>query len=468
MREWSEIVEDVQTNWWIYASMPFLAGLIGYVTKLVAIKMMFRPHKYKGIKPFGWQGIIPRRAPEMVAVLCETLTGRLVSAGDIVSKVDGKDLAKRIDRPLRKEIARIVPLVAEEHQPALWHVLPGPARDLVIQRAQDTAIGLVPKLVKTIRKNIDDVFDLQEMVTQEFLSDPDILESMFLDVGKLEFRFIRRSGLAFGFAIGFLQAGLWAATHSPFVMPVFGLFIGWFTDWAALRLIFNPKEPKKYFGLVTWHGLFLKHRISVSEEYGRLIASRVLTSERVVRSMFNGPSQQRMVDLVAPLVQNALRDELVDIEKHVRREFGRLAPRELDELGVGELTFGGVLGVLGNAVTRPVREAAGVGLDIAQVGPMAQTTSEEFVAVLPALLADSYDYLDDRLQIESLMSEKMAQMTPQQFEGVLRPAFQADEKTLIAVGAVLGFLVGELQVFLVEHLTHDPSKAEAVARLLGP
>ena len=61
MREWSEIVHDVQTNWLVYASMPFLAGLIGYVTKLVAIKMMFRPHRYRGLKPFGWQGIIPRR-----------------------------------------------------------------------------------------------------------------------------------------------------------------------------------------------------------------------------------------------------------------------------------------------------------------------------------------------------------------------------------------------------------------------
>lgn len=456
MREWSEIVHDVQTNWLVYASMPFLAGLIGYVTKPVAIKMMFRPHRYRGLKPFGWQGIIPRRAPEMVDVLCQTLTGRLVSSGDIVSRVDGKELARKIERPLRKEVARIVPIVADEYQPALWHVLPGPAKDLVVQRAQDAAVDLVPKLVKALRKNIDDVFDLREMVTVEFLADPDILESMFLDVGKREFRFIRRSGLVFGFAIGILQAAIWAATHQPLVMPVFGLFIGWFTDWAALRLIFNPKEPTKYLGVITWHGLFLKHRIPVSQEYGRLIGTRVLTADRIVASMFHGPSQQKMVDLFAPIIQRTLRDELVDVEAHLRRELGRLAPPELDRLGlgVGELSIGSVLGVLGGAVTRPVREAAGIGLDVAQVGGMAETTASEFVAVLPTVLHDSFGYLDDRLQIEALMSDKMAEMTPEQFEGVLRPAFQADERTLIMVGAVLGFLVGELQVLLVEHLTH--------------
>ena len=47
-----------------------------------------------------------------------------------------------------------------------------------------------------------------------------------------------------------------------------------------------------------------------------------------------------------------------------------------------------------------------------------------------------------------------ATLTPEEFEGVLRPAFQADERTLIIVGAILGFLVGELQVLMVEHLAH--------------
>ena len=45
----------------------------------------------------------------------------------------------------------------------------------------------------------------------------------------------------------------------------------------------------------------------------------------------------------------------------------------------------------------------------------------------------------------------MQQLTEEEFEGVLRPAFQQDEWILITVGAVLGFLVGEMQVFLMTH-----------------
>jgi hypothetical protein len=40
-------------------------------------------------------------------------------------------------------------------------------------------------------------------------------------------------------------------------------------------------------------------------------------------------------------------------------------------------------------------------------------------------------------------------MTPTQFEGLLRPAFQADEWILVTVGAALGFTVGLLQDLLL-------------------
>jgi hypothetical protein len=45
----------------------------------------------------------------------------------------------------------------------------------------------------------------------------------------------------------------------------------------------------------------------------------------------------------------------------------------------------------------------------------------------------------------------MNELTPDQYEAILRPIFK-DEMLMVTVGAVPGFLVGELQVVLVEHL----------------
>jgi len=43
-------------TFWKYASMPVISGAIGYVTNVVAIKMMFHPIEFVGIwKPWlGW------------------------------------------------------------------------------------------------------------------------------------------------------------------------------------------------------------------------------------------------------------------------------------------------------------------------------------------------------------------------------------------------------------------------------
>jgi hypothetical protein len=58
------------------------------------------------------------------------------------------------------------------------------------------------------------------------------------------------------------------------------------------------------------------------------------------------------------------------------------------------------------------------------------------------------------MDIRNTLVSKMQQLTNDEFEGILRPAFRQDEWKLITVGAALGFLVGELQVHIMLHLGH--------------
>ena len=62
MQTWGEIKNDFGANWLIYLSMPFVAAFVGWSTKIVALEMLYRPLQFRGIGPFGWQGIVPRRA----------------------------------------------------------------------------------------------------------------------------------------------------------------------------------------------------------------------------------------------------------------------------------------------------------------------------------------------------------------------------------------------------------------------
>jgi hypothetical protein len=68
------IVADVAARWPLYASIPIIAALIGYITQWLAIEMMFRPVEFVGRKPYlGWQGVLPANAARMAATAADLL-----------------------------------------------------------------------------------------------------------------------------------------------------------------------------------------------------------------------------------------------------------------------------------------------------------------------------------------------------------------------------------------------------------
>ena len=56
----------------------------------------------------------------------------------------------------------------------------------------------------------------------------------------------------------------------------------------------------------------------------------------------------------------------------------------------------------------------------------------------------------EAMDVRNTLRTRLQTLSSTQFEGILRPVFRADESTLIAVGAIPGFLVGQSQdLFLV-------------------
>ncbi|WP_420464605.1 DUF445 domain-containing protein [Panacagrimonas sp.] len=406
MLSWAEVVADVQANWFLYASMPIVAAAIGYVTKIVAIRMMFQPIKFLGVPPYlGWQGIVPRKAAIMASIACDTMTEHLIKPRDIFMKLDPKRIAREIEAPLLAAIEDITRDVAAHYQPGLWEMAPESVKQLIISRIKAEAPRLVEQIMLDIQNNIDSVFDLKDMVVTNLMRDVELLNRIFLEAGEGEFRFIRNSGIYFGFVIGCVQAVTWAFTQNPWVMPLFGGFTGWFTDWLALKMIFNPKRPTRYLGLFEWQGLFLKRRQVVAAEYGRLIAKEIITPNRIIDAVLRGPLSDRIFGMVQKQVQ-----KLVDEQAGLARPI--------------------VVFAVGSR----------------QYQEMKQVIAQKVMARLPEALKSMETYAADAMDIENTLVARMQQLTPEQFEGLLRPAFEQDEWILITVGAALGFLVGEMQV----------------------
>lgn len=412
MMSWQEIWADVGRNWPFYLSMPIIAAIIGYVTKLVAIKMMFEPIEFVGLaKPYlGWQGIVPRKAAVMATISCDTMTARLVRPEDVFGRLDPVRVAQEIEGPLLDTVEKITDQVAALYAPALWNRTPETVRLAIVRRVQAESPAIVRQIMSEVLANINEVFDLKDMVIQVLIREKRLLNKIFQRSGAEEFKFIARSGIYFGFVLGCVQAVVWALTHSPWVMPIFGGLTGWFTDWLALKMIFHPKKPTRILGLFTWQGLFLKRRKEVAREYGALIASEVVTPRNILEAIVRGPLSDRLFTLIQKQVKAAIDEQA---------------------------------GTVGRMFLHAVGSK--------QYAQMKELVANRVVETLPTTLRHVEKYAGDAMDLHNTLVTKMQELTEEEFEALLRPAFQQDEWILILVGAILGFLVGELQVFIMLH-----------------
>ncbi|KFU80874.1 Protein of unknown function [Amycolatopsis lurida] len=405
------VIADLGEHWPVYVTMPFIAALIGYVTKRVAIEMMFKPVEFVGVKPFlGWQGVLPANAERMAATATEMLTTNLVDPKEIFARLDPAQVAKEIEQPLLRIVEDVTREVMEQYQPRLWEVLPNTAQQLLLKRVQTEAPRAITKIMGEIAENIEDVLDLKHMVVTNLVRDKALLNRLIRDISRPEMRFIARSGIVFGFSLGCVQLLVWALTKSPIVLPLFGIGIGWFTDWIALKMIFLPREPKRFFGVYTWQGIFQKRKDQVSADYGDMIAREIITIPNLLEAVLSGPKSDKLFTMITREVQRT-----IDAQASVVKPFVALA--------VGSRRF----------------------------QEMKQTAAAKAAARIPETIRHAESYAVNALDVRNTIVDRMRRLNPLEFEQLLRPAFRQDEWKLIAVGAVIGGLVGELQVLLLLH-----------------
>ena len=405
----SEVAADVARHWPLYVSMPLIAALIGYGTKLVAVEMMFRPVEFKGRRPYlGWQGIIPRFAGRMAAIACDMLTEKLLDPKELFDRLDPERMVRELEGPLTEAVRDVTEEVAARTQPQLWASLPDGVKARVLDQVKREAPRVITEIMDQVRDDVESVFDFKEMVVTALIRDKVTLNKMFRFAGKRQFQFIVRFGGPSGFAIGLIQAIAWALFKEPMIMPVFGLFTGWLTDYTALKLVFVPKYPKRILGF-TMQGLFFKYRDEFTDIYGDLVARQVVTPHHMLSAILRGPTSDRLF----ALIEQKLYEEMDG------------------QIGIG----------------RPLVVLAVGGTGYQQVKEL---VAERVLERIPDTAGHLEQYAEDALDIRNTVVSQMRKMPEDDFEQLLRPAFRQDEWKLIAVGAVLGFLVGELQVLLVE------------------
>ena len=393
-------------DFWKYVSIPFIAGMVGWVTNWMAVQMTFYPLEFIGIRPiFGWQGIIPSKAEKMSGILVDQTLSKIGSIEEFFQQMEPEKISAHLTRSIQGRIEEYTDEVMTERNAVLWENLPMLVRRRVYSRARRAIPEVMDNVVDDISKHVEELVDLKHMISSQMREDKALMVKMFREVGDPEFRFVINSGIYFGFLFGLCQIPVFIYFPGNWVMPFFGFLVGVATNWLALNVIFRPLNPVRV-GPFRIQGLFLKRQKDVAESFARLTTTEVVTLRNIMYQVINGPRADRTKAL---------------IKRHMR-----------------PLLEGGV-----------VRTAAQLTVGPGGYADLKKAVEEKAVdlAVLP--FEDPTFNRERGAIVERIMRERMEELSSEEFQALLRPAFQEDEWILIMVGGALGMVAGFIQLFLI-------------------
>ncbi|RCK81380.1 MAG: hypothetical protein OZSIB_2249 [Candidatus Ozemobacter sibiricus] len=96
------------TVWDVLFNPVTMGFVIGGLTNGIAIKMIFRPYRKVGLLGLEWQGLIPKRQPELAAKIATVVTTRLLTREKIVARFADPDVRAAIERLIREMIDRFL------------------------------------------------------------------------------------------------------------------------------------------------------------------------------------------------------------------------------------------------------------------------------------------------------------------------------------------------------------------------
>jgi len=184
--------------------LSVVGGLIGWITNVLAIRLLFRPINPIKIPLLNIEilGLIPKRKNEIAANIGDVISKELLSVDDIIRQaLDNSDGDNFNDYMIEK----IKTIINEK-----INIIPMPFRIMASPYIDEILNNEVPKAIDEISKDLlnkaKGKIDIQKII-EEKINELDLeqLEDIIIKVAKKELKHIEILGLILGIIIGLIQ-----------------------------------------------------------------------------------------------------------------------------------------------------------------------------------------------------------------------------------------------------------------------
>ena len=194
------------------------------------------------------------------------------------------------------------------------------------------------------------------------------------------------------------------------IIPFISAFIGWVTNWIAIKMLFHPREPKKILG-ITFHGIFPKRQKQFAEKLGKLVSDEFLSFSDIEQKISDPQNLKKIMPMIETHIDDFLRNRLSS-EMPVISMF------------IGDKT----------------------------INKLKTAFMNEIEILFPQVMKQFAGNLKTELDLEHIVIQKVAEFSSDKLEEILYQIMSKEFRFVEIIGAVIGFIIGVIQVVLTEFI----------------
>jgi uncharacterized membrane protein YheB (UPF0754 family) len=188
------------------------------------------------------------------------------------------------------------------------------------------------------------------------------------------------------------------------LIPVISGFIGWVTNWVAIKMLFHPRKPVSILGL-TIQGIFPKRQTQFAAKLGKLVSTELLSFEEIQSAITNPENLKGLMPKLETAVDHFLRNKLSEVMPMI-------------SMFIGDKTIDKIKSVL----------------------------TDEIQQLFPEMIEQYVASMKNNLDLEKIVTEKVTNFSSDKLESILYQVMSKEFKFIEILGGVLGFLIGLIQI----------------------
>jgi uncharacterized membrane protein YheB (UPF0754 family) len=189
--------------------------------------------------------------------------------------------------------------------------------------------------------------------------------------------------------------------------PFVGAFIGWLTNYVAIKMLFRPREPRRFLGF-SLQGVMPKRQHDLALKIGEVVEEELLKSEDLLDAINTEELRGHLAAVIEARLDRFLREKLF------RGEF-------LHEK------------VLSREVVQRVK----------------RSLIAELVNLFPLEVEAAITQLVEKVNIRKIVADRVAQFDFERLENVVYRVARTELFWVEISGGVLGFIIGLIQVLFM-------------------